>query len=483
MPVQTTIIEQAPLYRILPVGQEIIFVVSNDDAVANQLQVKFIAEVHIGAGAINLSSSADIIGTFKTTPNNAGVGIFDLSNVIENYVKSDNMAATGSKYKLTTTSDNDRHPIHLIDQFSQSGNVARFMAIQFKVEYQGATTCAGVQDPNVVATQCQTAENSVEYTLFNGYVKDTDNIRRGVAPFPANFGFDMNEFEPVVTFPTANTIKFLTNSPTTVDANLEDYGTFGIYQFDNASNVHEIRIMYYGSDDSALGNETITKDTSTGAFNTWSVDAEKQVIYLGAFPGNLQNSSTTFKALVTANTIQGGYYTINARNNASLPSTASYRINVKCPDLRGYASIRLCWINQWGVWDYYTFTKKSTRTLNTSRTTYTQLAGTWNERLYRTDSYKGGKKAFRNNGLEKIIINTDFVSEEFNTMFEELSNSPEVYMLQGYQDDTPFSNLSTYVTPVRLTSNSFTYKTVANDKLIQYAFEIEKSKTLKTQSV
>ena len=74
-----SIIEQNPAFQIFPVGQDVIFVVSNNDAVANQIQVKFVAEVHIAATAPNLSSVNDIIGTFKTTPNNAGVGIFDLS--------------------------------------------------------------------------------------------------------------------------------------------------------------------------------------------------------------------------------------------------------------------------------------------------------------------------------------------------------------------------------------------------------------------
>ena len=68
-------------------------------------------------------------------------------------------------------------------------------------------------------------------------------------------------------------------------------------------------------------------------------------------------------------------------------------------------------------------------------------------------------------------------------MFEELINSPEVYLLSGYQTDSSNSLLNQYVTPVRLTTSSFTRKTIANDKLLQYTFEIEKSKTLRTQSV
>jgi hypothetical protein len=140
-------------------------------------------------------------------------------------------------------------------------------------------------------------------------------------------------------------------------------------------------------------------------------------------------------------------------------------------------------LNQWGTWDYYTFTKRSNTSISTKGATYTQLQGTWNDSVYTVDSFKGGKKAFRVNSTEKIKMNTDFVSEDDNVMFEELINSPEVYQLQGYQTDSTDSALNQYVTPVRLTTSSFTRKTIANDKLIQYTFEVEKTKTLRTQAV
>ena len=97
-----TLIEQNPLYDQLVVGQDIIFTVSNSVIVSNQSNVKFIAEVHISNDLPpNLSVSTDVIGTFKTTPNNAGVGIFDLSPVLESFVKSDNLAGFNSEYKAT----------------------------------------------------------------------------------------------------------------------------------------------------------------------------------------------------------------------------------------------------------------------------------------------------------------------------------------------------------------------------------------------
>ena len=81
-------------------------------------------------------------------------------------------------------------------------------------------------------------------------------------------------------------------------------------------------------------------------------------------------------------------------------------------------------------------------------------------------------------------MNTDFVTEDFNIMFEELTNSPEVYILKGYQERLNNTDtLNRYVTPVTLKTSSFTRKTIANDKLIQYTFEVEKSRTLRTQSI
>jgi hypothetical protein len=477
-----SIIEQQPLYNVFPVGQETIFVVSNAPAVANQYKVKFVAEVHISSTTPpNVSSVNDIVGTFKTTPNNLGIGIFDFSSIIENYVKADNMAADGSAFLGTTTTVDERHPIHLIDKYSLNTNAIRYMAIQFKVEYLGATDSAGNQDDNVVRIQFGTAENSAIYTIFNGYLKYTDILNLGTGVTAADFGYDLDVFKPETVLK-----RFLTNAPTTQYANIDDYGTMAFLSTDStsANKVVRINFEYYSSAGASLGNDSITKTNSTGAYPYWNSLASRQLVYVGCYPANLRrDGSTTFASLVTAGTIQGGYYTITAYDSASNPMLESCTVNLNCPNLKGYESIRLCWLNQWGVWDYYTFTQKSVQSISTKGTTYTQLAGTWNESRYRIDSYKGGKKSFRVNSTEKITMNTDFVTEATTIMFEELINSPEVYLLDSYQTTSGNQALNQFVTPVRITTSSFTKKTIANDKLMQYTFEIEKSKTLRTQSV
>jgi len=471
------IIEQRPKYDVLPVGQDIIFAVSNNDIVANQLKVKFVAQVHISSGTPpNQSTLTDLVATFKTTPNNKGVGMFDFSNVVENYVKADNMAFDTAKYKNNLASDVP-FPIHLVDKYSRNNNTVRYLAVRFKIEHLGGDPSF----PNVVDSASGNAVDTEDFLLFNGYLKETDVLEYGGSA-NQNFGYDWRDNFLL----DVNTQRFLTNAPFVQSANLEDYGTLAFIQpqiEDPITQITNIQLLYADANGSALGAETIDLTSANGAFNTYDTKANKQILFFGCFPANLRNTSSTFNALVSpVDQISGGFIQLKAREGTSALSQ-TYTIKINCPDGKGFEPIRLCWLNQYGAWDYFTFNKKSTRSISTKGSTYNQLAGTWNESVYRADSFKGGKKSFRVNATEKIKMNTDYVSADFNTTFEELINSPEVYILDGFQDDNSKSLLNNYVTPVRLTTSSFTRKTVANDKLIQYSFEVEKTKTLRTQSV
>ena len=463
-----TTIEQEPLYPQLPVGQEVIFVVSNNTIVSGFTNVRFIADVYISDNnPTAISSSSVPIATFKTTPNNAGVGIFDFKQVVENYVSADNMAATQSSYKGITTTDDTPHPLHLIDKYSRNKKAARWLNIEFKTQYTDANGDVQIDTP--------TPTNN-NYQIFNGYLKYSDILTMGTGATANNFGYDLSSFNL-----SAQTDRFLSNAPATQYANLEDYGTLAFLSPNN--NLDYIRLQYKDSSGSQIGTEDIEKISANGGWGAVSSSIFYRLFFFGCFPANLQNWSSTFNALVSAGTIQGGSIVVQAFDDSGNKIAKQYTININCPNLKGFESIRLCWLNQWGAWDYYTFTQKSVRSISTKGSTYEQLAGTWNEAAYRVDSFKGGKKSFRVNATEKITMNSDFVSESENDMFEELINSPEVYILEGYQTDATTSALNQYVKPVRITTSSFTKKTVANDKLIQYTFEVEKSKTLRTQSV
>jgi len=464
-------IDQRPLYKVLPIGQQIMFSVSEPTTVATKFKVKFVAEVRVSSSAgINPNSSDDLIGTFKTTPNNAGVGMFDLRPILETFVSPDNepSSTANATYKGIPESI-ATFPIHLVDKYSLSDKSIKFFAVRFLVEY--ATDATG----SVGAPTFEV--DSAEFTMFNGVLQYDDVLTKSL--FGNDYGYNLQLFEL-----TDNDSQFLSNAPTTQYARLTDYGTFPFLNYIPLSStpassvdVDWITIKYYKADGSTAGGTDNVLNTVSNGGAVSAGNANTRLSYFGGFPANLQNWSANFATAVTNDL---AYYTVQAQS-ANLSQI--YTINILCPNLKGFEAIRLTWLNQWGTWDYYTFNMKSTRTLTTNRTSYTQLGGTWNESTFRIADYKGGKKNFRVNSTEKIKLNTDFVSEAEGVWLEELINSNAVYIVNGFSSDVSNTITNKYIDPVVLTTSSYVKKTIANDKVMQYTIEIEKSKMKRTQAV
>ncbi len=473
------VIEQKPLYKTLPVGQDIIFTVSDSTIVANNFNVKFVAYVYVSNNNANLNTTTNRVAVLKTTPNNTGVGIFSMQPVLESFVKPDNNGTdflNGSTYKTVTYSNTSPHPIHLIDKYATSNNAAKYFMVEFFLEY--SPTIDGV-----VTIDNSNSVLSEPRLFYNGYL-NFDEVLNQVGN---NYGYPLSDLNYVM---DASNSYFLSNAPTTQYARLTDYGTLpffnflstGDYSFQTGSDtatiykIHYFSIKLYNSSNTQLTGITSFVNFTNGSATTPNQYANCRINYFGAFPANLDGWSSQWNSH-KANT---SYYTIQAFDDDNQIISQLYTINMISDDCKGYESVRLTWLNPHGVWDYYTFTKKSVRSLQTKRTSYTQLGGTWNESTYKINGFKGGKKNFRLNSKELITINTDFLIDADAVWFEDLINSPEVYILNGYSSDAN-GMVNKYVEPVILTTSSYTRKTKVNDKLIQYTFELEKSKNNRIQ--
>ena len=474
MPVE---IRQVPLYTELPVGQEVMFSVRHNTIVATMYNVKFVAKVYISDTFITWTSDQHI-GDFKTTPNNTGVGIFNFRPIIESYVSPDYEGSTnltGSTYKTSTKT----HPLHLIDKLSLNDNSVRYFAVQFLIEYS-----IGPDDD--VNLDLDELVNGIKYTIFNGVLQYDDVLTEASLPggFPINYGYDLevNDFIP---FGLSGDAKLLSNAPREQYARLTDYGTFPFLQFmpDITNFVNSFEIKCFNPSGVQLGaTETIDNNQANGGNGLSGQNSFNNIMYFGGFPANLRGWNSVFAQQVIAGA-DIAYYTVKPRLFIVTPSIEPYTIHIMCPNERGYEGIRLTWLNQWGGWDYYTFNMKSTKSITTNKSSWTQLGGTWNETSYKISGYKGGTKNFRVNATERIKLNTDFVAEAEGVWFEELINSPEVYIVNEYSEDKTNAITNKYVEPVRLTTSSYIKKTRANDRLMQYTIEIEKSKIKRTQAV
>lgn len=530
-------IVQRPLYNTLAAGQEIVFVVNETtgNIVTTKTNVNYVVEIRVATDSSELNTTTSIIGEFKSTPNNTGVGIFELSTILENYVSPDyngvdTEIAPGETVQTTfrgNTFENNNnqkrfyHAIHLVDRYCISQNAIKYVRVKFTMEYLGADA----NNPNAVAKDPFLIANySNDLLIYNGVLYDTDVLAySNFVGKKFDFGYNLSATDDTTrpsyiiqnsgfTTTTASG-QMLSDAPLTQEARLTDYGTLPFLNFlfsvtnsfyvgnstISPASIGLIRIKLFNDAGVQLGSTIEAENRqSNGGYSANAPDintntfATTRLIYFGAFPANLDGAYIADNATYADwNTHKANvaYYTLQPvqQSPTSQPIVIGdeYRINIVKSDCK-YESIRLVWLNKHGVWDYYTFRKKSVRSLATNRTNFTQLAGTWNESSYSNLGFSGGQKNFRVNTRESIKMNTDFVTEADAIWFEQLINSTEVYILNGFNADGAIlnaGNINRYVEPVTVKTSSYTRKTRGNDKLIQYTFDVERASDRRTQRV
>ena len=167
---------------------------------------------------------------------------------------------------------------------------------------------------------------------------------------------------------------------------------------------------------------------------------------------------------------------------SSTNATKSKTYTVNIVDECKFPVVRLCWLNKFGVWDYYNFNKKSVRTTSSNKKYYNSSSGDWSGDRFKHNYYSGGKTAYSVSSKESISLNSEYITEEDALWLEGLINSTSVFLIKegsGWTiGDTPvteFTNFRDVIEPVIVTSSSVVRKTVVNDKLIMHSFNIEKS--------
>ncbi len=477
-------IEQKPKYRLIPAGSNIIYTLYDAvtiNPINNKFKIKYKATVYVSNKTSNIVSSANRVGVFKVSPNGEGYGIFDLSPVLQNYVSPEYTGGTvhntnttnNSQYNGVEYTENTPHTIHQIDDFSTNRNSVRFVAVRFNIEAADSAT------GNVTE---QYGSNTIADTvlIYNGVLYDTDILNLGSS---GNFGYNLDEAGFVM---NSNTDKFLTNAPTTQYIRENDYLTlsyFSEYDWDfevgtaglQYPSLRFVKIQFYynGSTTGSLITKTI--EASTGGHSGYMNDSNVKLQFAGIGTGNLVGAGETIPG-------SWDYYTVIAYDLGNNQISDTYKFYKQTEDCKEYETIRLTWLNKFGVWDYYNFTKKSVRTFNTQRMSYTQITGTWNTSRYRPDGHTGGTKYFGNNVKESITLNTDYITENEAIWLEELFISNDVYILEQRSTDvTNVGYMRKYIKPTTIIDKKHTRKTKANDRLIQYTFKIEVDKTKKSQ--
>ena len=135
-----------------------------------------------------------------------------------------------------------------------------------------------------------------------------------------------------------------------------------------------------------------------------------------------------------------------------------------------YEPYKVTFINKFGALQDMFFSLKSIQSLTTTGETYKANVVDFGTLTY--DTYKPQVAQYNKLGKESITLNTDYVSEQYNEVIKQLMMSEQVWLTR-LDDPAPDSNNLETVLAVIPKTQSVTYKTSLNDRLVQYTVDFD----------
>ena len=457
------------IHYLIPAYSDIVISALNipDNILENKVDVKF---------RITLFIKGSTIATLKTPPiasidNDA---IFRIQSILQDYTQTDTKGYRDDVNNSTHNNSSSKmpHSIHQIDRYSRNASNFLRVSITSGYEYRDDAT-SNLQVVHNWATGAElnfwnaTAQHSLGYLQFSPDTYVLDGItKKFLSTFPAKF---TNITGQRVERTHYHTIAFFLGK-------VYDVYNSTISAQAVESEVSDISVSLFDENFGLISTEIVPQTQANGGAreNADLPTGTNSLLYFGCGPANLQNSLTA-----NMNDTNIKHYTIHARNSSGGQVSQAYIFNIVENDCKGFETIRLAFLNRLGVYDYYNFTKKSTRKQELQRSTFKSNYGEVRERpglfetaLYYQGTHAGGTRAYNVNAVETIEANTDFMNEDEAAILEELFLSTDIYMQ---------SNEGDIFEPVVISDTEYIKQTTANDKLIQYVISIEKAHNTRVQ--
>jgi len=128
-----------------------------------------------------------------------------------------------------------------------------------------------------------------------------------------------------------------------------------------------------------------------------------------------------------------------------------------------YEPYKVTFVNKFGALQDMYFSLKSTESLNTKGETYKSNVVDFGTLTY--DTYKPQVAQYNKLGKESITLNTNYLSEEYNEVIKQLMMSEQVWLTKLTDEEL--------VLGIIPKTQSVTYKTSLNDRLVQYTVDFD----------
>jgi len=406
------------------------------------------------------NASKTVLQRIKQQPNPSGYGVFNVGNILTNYLSTDPVWKTGQF--ATSSFVNKQFWVAFGEQYgtSPSSSVSLFTGIGTNLGAPGTT-------------------GSYALTATDGLVE----INSGKFNFASASYVYM---EPASQYNTFSHQAALTNAPTTQKIQDGEYATISAYNGNfngdtsNAQDIAYVIINVYNSAGSNIQNYQYENTTANGGgprddiADFWSAVAGDQtqstnLLHVGVGPQNIDDNGTALNA-------NWSYYTVklvgqgddSLENDNGVYAQYTFQKDTAACD---YEGVRFAWKNEFGVWDYYTAKLAIDSSVQIERNSYgasfvnySNSAGTLPYNISRR-----GNTQIYNSLNQRKTVTTDYLNQADADWLRELFYSTDVYVQEG-----------TDFLPVVVNNANVTEKTnPRSQKLFTYTFEFEYANQLR----
>ena len=369
-------------------------------------------------------------------------------------------------YKGTFTTDKGS-ALYTVEKTPLTGNnfvvfeiseLARdYLDIEFDGDYesQSGTEIDPVRwveaDIVITKTDSSTENSNTDYVAFDGY----GYFEEGVNPelsrtlLQSNKSIlrinDFNTRIPVFTEDT-NSVSFLYNGETVKTFSIADSSSFP----STNTNAQIKYVNIFDTDDDDNYRQRVLADGGTFEENSL-LDSFLNSIDVGVFDTVFINSSSGTEVL-----------TVDKRTIPSSASAGCFTNDFEGNDK--FENIKITFVNKFGALQDMFFTFKSVESTNVESRNFKRSI--FNESELKYNKHQHQNNLFHVNATDRISLSTGFLNEEYNKVIEELMVSEQHWM-------TRVTDTEEQIIPVMPVTKSVTYRTSANDRLIQYTIEFD----------
>lgn len=401
---------------------------------------------------LRVKIGGSVVATIKQPANPSGEGMFDVQRVLQSY-----MEPYFDENVIKATDTRKAHLTYQIDYGSETGNV---------------TTIDGT---------------SAQKFVINAY----DNwrvVNSDLSDFIPEPGTLLCESNSNTNARYTSEYSFLTNYPEAqYKVRSNEYKTLSFYNrignFNDGTNWGPNEAPFFvritgGSNDViyALSDASGSTVRNSCTDMTCDFDDDNIIATIGVGPANIATLMTQPYTDYRVRIYSYDYCQTGTIADCANPGTthlgdviysADFVVEDTCEK---FDPVTVSFINQYGVKDYFTFTKRNTKRVTTTRNEYTRPLGSWSNTSFTIDPHERGRTVFSSMADSEMTLSTDWMSDATSEWLRELYMSPSVMIYTDGEWE-----------PVTIVTQTYEEKTYAREQLFQHEITVKFANNQKVQ--